>query len=351
MDAKPDQWKRFQFAIPVAFQVDGVRLRLRAYTTNYDQPTEFYIDRLAIGEEAPGVPTPLAPANAERVEILNPTLTVINSIDIVDDNSSYAFQVYTNENLAAGSLVTEIPVLASGDATTGWRVDIDMVDGQQYWWRCRATSSSGFESEWSRTNTFHVVIVNHAPTVPMILSPYANATLPDASGSFIWLGSSDSDATDFVAEYRIEVASDESFSAILLSTVEPEDNTIGLVSLNSMAGYESLPLDASYFWRVCAVDSQGLASAWASEPFVYGSILTVLPEPATITGIEPDGSGFRIEWTPSEQVSGIEFSPTLEPAAWWPVAAAQHLQTNFVTVVPPTNSPAGFFRVITGEVQ
>jgi hypothetical protein len=320
-----------------------------AYTYYNDKPTQFFVDRLAIGEVIPGTPVPLSPKDGERVEILRPTLWVKNSIDIVDDHSSYAFEIYTNANLSADALVTDIPVLASGDETTGWTVDIELVDGQQYWWRCRATSSSGYDSDWSSTNSFHAVIVNNPPSTPVILSPYANATLPDASGSFIWLGSTDADATDYVAEYRIEVAADAAFSSILLSAVETQDYMIGAVRVNAMAGYEALTLNTSYFWRICAVDSQGLASAWVSEPFVYGLLTVVQPEPATITGLTWDGSVLLLEWTPSEQVSGIEFTPTLNPADWQPVDAAQNIETNFVTLVPPTDSPTGFFRVMTGE--
>ncbi len=352
IDARPDEWKRFQFAIPEAFRVDGLRLRLRAYTNpSYDKPTQFFIDRLTIGEVNPSAPIPLSPADGSIVGVLYPTLIVENAVDIVDDNSSYEFEVYTNALLTTNSLISRLPVQATGDGTTSWQVDVAMIDGQQYWWRSRATSSSGYLSEWSVTNTYHAVIVNHAPTVPVILSPYADSTLPDENGSFVWIGSTESDEGDVVTEYQLEIAADGLFSNVLLSAVETQDAPVGVMALDEFSGYESLPLDAAYFWRICAVDSHGLASVWATESFVYGELDSepVVIDPVTITKLEMNGYEAYLEWTASEYPATVEFTLSLAPADWQPVAEAQNLQTNSVLLTCPTNSPKGFFRVTVSE--
>ena len=281
MDARPDDWKRFQFAIPVAFKMDGVRLRLRAYTYYANKPTQFFVDRLTIGEVTPSAPIPISPADGSVVNVLFPTLTVENAVDIVDDNASYEFEIYTNANLDVSSLIRYLPVLAAGDGMTSWQVDVEMIDGLQYWWRSRATSSTDHLSAWSTTNTFHCVIVNNPPTDPVILSPYADANLPDEDGVFIWEGSTDQDAADYVAEYQLEIASDSAFSNVLLSAVETEGASIGVMALNEISGYESLPLNETYFWRIRAIDSQGLDSGWDAEPFVYGEPAPSAPVPLT----------------------------------------------------------------------
>jgi bacillopeptidase F (M6 metalloprotease family)/fibronectin type 3 domain-containing protein len=351
MDAKPGLWKQFQFAVPAAFQVDGVRLRLRAYTHSSDRATQFFVDRLAIGEVIPSAPIPQSPADGAVVSVLSPTLTVINAVDIMDDNGSYEFEVYTTAALSTNSLVTRLPVKAAGDGTTSWQVDVAMQDGEQYWWRSRATSSSGQLSEWSATNTFHVVLVNNAPSVPGILSPYGGATLPDETGSFIWMGSTDSDAGDAVAEYQLEIAATDSFAEVLLSAVETEDSLVGVMALNAFSGYESLPLNAGYFWRIRAVDSHGLGSAWAVEPFVYGELKKEpdVIDPVTITDISIAGDVIRLEWSASAYAADVEFTSTLNPVNWQPVMSAQNIQTNYVVLNSPTNSPQGFFRVLVGD--
>ena len=279
--AKPDEWNRFQFAIPTAFKVDGVRLRLWARTYHNDKPTQFFVDRLTIGEVTPTAPIPIAPADGSVVNMLYPTLTVENAVDIVDDNASYEFEIYTNATLDPSSLIRRLPTQAAGEGTTSWQVDVVMIDGLQYWWRSRATSSSSHLSEWSTTNTFHCVIVNNPPTDPSILSPYASGNLPDESGLFIWEGSTDQDATDYVVEYQIQIATDSVFSNVLLSAVETNDAFIGVIALNEFSGYESLPLNESYFWRIRAIDSQGLNSGWDTEPFVYGEPAPSAPVPLT----------------------------------------------------------------------
>ncbi|MBN2162825.1 MAG: hypothetical protein JXR25_01830, partial [Pontiellaceae bacterium] len=335
---------------PDAFKVDGVRLRIRAYTYYYDRATEFYVDRLAIGEVTPGAPVPLSPTDGSVVQILNPTLTVENAIDILDDNCSYEFEIYTNADLSAESLVRYLPVQAAGDGSTSWQVDVDMIDGLQYWWRSRATSSSGHLSAWSATNTFHVVIVNNPPSDPFILSPYANATLPDEHGYFIWFGSRDPDATDYIAEYRLEVAEDEAFSSIVMSAVETNYNLICAKAFNSFSGYESIPTNQVYFWRVCAVDSQGLSSDWIAESFIYGSLNDIVViDPVTITDMVFEDGLLKLSWTPSDYAAQIEFTPTLSPADWQPVDQAWNIQTNYYELAAPTNSNQGFFRVIIGD--
>ena len=351
MDARPDEWKRFQFAVPVAFKVDGVRLRLRAYTYSYDRNTQFFVDRLTIGEVNPSAPIPVSPADGSVVGELYPTLRVVNAVDIMDDNSSYEFEVYTNADMDVSSLITRLPVQATGDGTTSWRVDVEMIDGVQYWWRSRATSSSGFLSEWSVTNTYYAVIVNHAPSTPGILSPYSGSTLPNENGYFIWSGSTDPDAGDMVAHYRLEIAADDTFTNVLLSTIEMNDAPIGVMALSEISGYESLPLDAAYFWRIRAVDSYGLSSMWATDLFVYGELnaVPVVLDPVTITGLSMNGDEVWMEWTPSEHVAGVEFTSTLSPADWQPVESAQNLQTHSVLLTCPTNSPQGFFRVVVSE--
>ncbi|MGE4490076.1 MAG: hypothetical protein AB7E95_11095, partial [Kiritimatiellales bacterium] len=349
MDAKPDEWKRFQFAVPAASQVDGVRLRLRAYTRTYDRSTQFFVDRLTIGEVVPSAPVPISPTDDSIVDVLYPTLTVENAVDIVDDNCSYEFEIYTNAALSVDSLVSRLPVLASGDGTTSWQVDVEMVDGQQYWWRSRATSSSDQVSDWSVTSTYHVVIVNTAPSAPGILSPYSGSTLPDEKGLFIWSGSLDADAGDYVLEYRLEIAAENQFTNVLLSAVKATDESIGTMRLNEISGYESLPLDESYFWRIRAVDSHGLGSEWTSESFVYGSVtVPVVIDPVTITSLAITGSEVRIEWTKTEFPVDVEFSETLMPAQWQVLDGAQNLSTNSAVLACPSDA-RGFFRLIIGR--
>ncbi len=102
-------------------------------------------------------------------------------------------------------------------------------------------------SGWSETGTFFVDLVNTAPTAPEIVSPYADATMPDENGYFIWFASDDADIGDFIAGYRLQIAEDVAFTNILADVEVGAQSAVLLAQLKTLPGYGALGLNARYF--------------------------------------------------------------------------------------------------------
>ena len=93
---------------------------------------------------------------------------------------------------------------------------------------------------------------NTAPTVPVLTLPADNKLCLDNNVSFQWNASTDTQNDAIV--YQVQVAKDNAFSNIMV-TLD-----------NSSLATSPLALDknTAYYWRVRAIDSKGLASAYSS---------------------------------------------------------------------------------------
>jgi hypothetical protein len=248
-------WTKYQASLS---QHVGKTIRLRLYTETYygtAPVAALAIDAFGVGEEAPEPPTLVSPANLEIVSVVTPTLVISNAFDCQTDPLSYCFEVYSDAALS--NLVAIVPVLASGVDTTAWLVTPALADDTQYWWRCRSIDTGNNMSAWSETGTFFVDLVNHAPTAPLIVSPYFGATMPDANGYFVWFASEDGDLGDFVTGYQLQIAADDAFANVLVEADIGAQPTVTLVRLNALPGFESLALNARYYWRVRAAGPLG----------------------------------------------------------------------------------------------
>ncbi len=338
--------------MPADYRTNGVRLAVQSYNGyTADLDSQFFIDVVGLGDEPPGAPVPLAPSNGATVTILRPTLTVANAIDSQTDPLTYSFEVFTNAALEAGALVAQNPAIAAGAATTSWMLDADLPDGVQVWWRCRATDSGDHVGPWSETATFYVNLVNHPPSAPEIVSPYSDATMPDASGYFVWFASDDPDVGDIVTGYQLQIAFDEVFTNVLVEGVVSAQPTALLHRMNSLPDYESLELDRRYHWRVRALDSWDEPSDWSVTSFVYGELPTEPaepPEPVVVTGFTISNGQVNLSWNATGSTVRIEHSPSLANPQWTTVPETLGLQGP-AHQFPLSSSPQGFYRVVTEE--
>ncbi len=351
-----DTWGRFQYAVPADYRTAGVRIAVSSYAHRYDLDSQFYIDAFGIGGAAPGAPVPLTPADGATVTLLRPALVVENAVDNQSDLLTYRFEVYTNAEMTAEALVAQTPAIAGGAGTTSWQIDANLPDGAQVWWRCCATDNNENIGPWSATATFFVNLVNHAPTAPEIISPYAGATMPDANGYFIWFASGDSDPGDAITGYQLQIASDETFTNILVTAViAPQPSTL-LAQMKTLPGYDALVLNARYYWRVCALDIWSEPSPWSTAAFVYGELQTPEPPeppaPVTITSIQMGANNqVTLSWTPSERPVRIEFTRSLTHPQWTAIEGAAGLTVTTAVVPYPADAPCGFFRVVVENAE
>ncbi len=154
-------------------------------------------------------------------------LVVENAVDNQSDLLTYRFEVYTNAVMSAEALVAQTPASPAALGRPLGRSTLTFPTVRKVWWRCRATDNNENIGPWSATATFVVNLVNHAPTAPEIISPYAGATMPDANGYFIWFANEDSDPGDAITGYQLQIASDETFTNILVTAViAPQPSTL-----------------------------------------------------------------------------------------------------------------------------
>lgn len=243
-------------------------------------------------------------------------------------------------------------MLASGVDTTAWVVTPALADDAQYWWRCRSIDTGNHMSAWSETGTFFVDLVNHAPTAPEIISPYAGATMPDANGYFIWFASADGDLGDFVTGYQLQIAADDAFTNALVDSDVAAQPTVALARLNALPGSAGLAIDARYFWRVRALDVWGEPSAWSAASFIYGQLQPeVPPEPPpapVFTGMAVANGNITLQWNAAGHPVRIEWTPSLSPPQWTTVEGATNLLNGSHSFPLSEDWAAGFFRAVIG---
>ena len=341
-------WTRFQYAVPSEYRTNGVRVAVQSYNP-YDYECRLLIDAFGVGAETPGEPMLLTPGPSASVSEQRPLLTVMNAVDSQADALTYSFEVYTNAVLSSTALVAQNPAIASGSGTTSWEVDSDLADGRQYWWRCRATDNSGNTGPWSATGTFFVVIVNTPPTAPLIISPYSDASLPDANGYFIWFASSDPDIGDTVERYHLELALDSTFTHVVIQTEVSAQPSLVLVPLAALTNAAALAINTRYYWRIRAVDQWNAVSDWSTNAFVYGVLQVqppVPPEPVTVGTATLHHGQLSLTWSETPYPVRIEFSPQLINPQWTAVEGASNLTGTSFTVDLPVGVLSGFYRVV-----
>jgi hypothetical protein len=160
------------------------------------------------------------------------------------------------------------------------------------------------------------VTVNHAPSVPTLVSPVNNLLCIDNPVECKWIASTDSDGD--AVTYQIEVAQNSTF-------------TLDKQTFNGTNLVQSVPLvqDVAYYWRVKATDSNNASSSYSSvyKFYTYGEGVTnhlpfspALVSPA-INGIVKTTTA-SLQWTASD----VDTADTLT------------FDVYFGTVNPPTSN-------------
>ncbi|WP_426483300.1 hypothetical protein [Flavobacterium sp. 2] len=92
---------------------------------------------------------------------------------------------------------------------------------------------------------------NVAPSVPVLTSPVDNKLCLENTVSFSWNNSTDENKDAIT--YQIQVAKDNAFTQIV-KTFDGADNTASI----------ALDKNTAFYWRIKAIDSKGLTSAYSS---------------------------------------------------------------------------------------
>ncbi len=179
----------------------------------------------------------------------------------------YELQAGINEKFdsAASIAVSDTTYLL---LNTGW--------GQKYFWRVRAICA-GLPGEWSATGNFKTMS-SSLPSAPMLLYPASPEDTVDCTFEFRWREQDDADY------YRLEVAADTAFDAVILS--------VDSISATSY-GYRNMNPETRLRWRLFARNSHGLSTAAKGGSIVTRSCEAELP-PAGWNHAAQTGSNMMI---------------------------------------------------------
>lgn len=210
----------------------------------------------------PAVPTVLSPMGDTVLNSARPQLSFQTVVDADGDLVTYNLQLSQGQTLAA-----DLKAIAGTPGITAVAPASDLLENARYLWSVQATDGEGL-SAWSAPQGFYVNAVAEAPSAPQLLAPLAGENLA-GEGVLSWAAASDPDPFDTLS-YRVDVAVDANFAAPLASVASSATS----LALTSLPNYADLADGGRYFWRVVAVDSQGLESAAGLVgEFVYDTTL------------------------------------------------------------------------------
>jgi hypothetical protein len=149
-----------------------------------------------------------------------------------------------------------------------------------YYWHVNTTARGGL-SDWSDTWKFTTIIA--APRLaPACIAPSDNASKVPVRATLVWMRAAGA------SSYRVQVAPDSLFASPLRDTGGITDTSYGTTGLGN---------DASYFWRVIAMNPGG-ESVWS--PAMRFTTVVALPQaPHPISPTDGCGLGsdsLRLIW-------------------------------------------------------
>lgn len=130
-----------------------------------------------------------------------------------------------------------------------------LTENVNWFYRVQAVDAGGLTGPWSETQDFWINAVDEPPTAFALKTPANNQVIFTDSVRFVWSQSFDVDPVDELT-FTLEYCGDSNFRENVFSHTGISDTTFQLDTQN-------LPLSA-YYWRVKAVDSDGLLT-WGSS--------------------------------------------------------------------------------------
>jgi hypothetical protein len=341
-------WARRQISL-ASYVNKKIRLLFQTSTSNGRTPwNDMVIDNISVGGVTPSAPYAYSPANLSIVDVLRPTLVVKNAVSYSGSPLTYRFEVYSDADLS--NIVAQVPIVASGADRTSWQVDVTLNNNAQYWWRCRGTENGTNVGTWMATASFFANEINNPPwPVIQVIPPHW--VLDNTNSSLTWYPTTDPDAGDSIISYHLQVSEQPDFTSMVIDDPNivipgtfPQHSSISL-PLAYFTGATSLVPGTVYYWRVQALDSRYLYSAWPAGgglafAFVYEHHAVTTTVKDLVVG--PDHS-MIIKWDGATNKVYLEFSPKLEIPDWLTIAGP--LSGTQFTIKPQTNAPAGFFRL------
>lgn len=186
-------------------------------------------------------------------------------------------------------LVTDTVGMANLVRDTTLTDTIKTVNGlnniTNYYWRVRAKNEIGYGSfaPWFKFTT-----IVPAPAVPSLVTPPNNSTNISLSLDLRW------NPVQYAANYRVQVATDSSFSTIIVNDSTVTDTSRTLTGLNTFT---------KYFWRVQSKNIAGTSAYSGTYNFT-----TIVSAPAAPVLVSPANNAVNISLTPLLNWDTVNFA-------------------------------------------
>jgi len=231
-------------------------VRVRVYN---DTLWSLWLSAIFRMNSLPTAPVLASPADESIVLTGRPSLVVNNAADAEGDELRYDFEIHLDSSMSL--LHAYISGVYEGGGQTSWTSDSLTAENQPLWWRARA--SDGYENgSWSDSGMFLLNAYNEAPEEFALLTPSDSESVFDLTPTFSWDAALDPDPGDSLY-YELIIAIDSGF---FFST------SIDSIYSTSHELTSDLQLDWGYWWKVQAVDTEGM-SAWSSDVFYFHTSL------------------------------------------------------------------------------
>jgi hypothetical protein len=241
-------------------------------------------------------PRPLTPAaGATIANLAQPvTLTVQNALVTKPGGTTYTFEVATDAAFAA-KVQTKDSVAEGSGGQTSVKLDA-LAPAKDYYWHARATAggTTGVFGAAFKFTIGPAIAIN----APVPIAPINGA----ATGARPALRATNATRTGPAGaiSYRFEISNTSTFGSILMTGTNSEGvNETGFVPTTD------LPINATLFWRVTAIDPANAVSSPASTTqsfvtsltidlsrvvYLLGPDLSTWKQTGKITSVEQDGS-------------------------------------------------------------
>ena len=258
--------------------------------------------------DAPGAFSLSQPLSGATIDIVRPELSITNSVDIDEDAITYKFEVYSDSELT--QLIASSHVDSGSDGSTTWKVDVNLVEGHEYFWRVIAIDEHGLETISESVNSFTVNYLNVAPEAPGIISPvdYAEVTTT---------------VVDLTTTVAVDLNEDPLSYKYQVDTVETFDSE-NLIDSDFVSIGDNDPVvwrtpelqdNTKYYWRVKAFDEEMAESSWVTSQFFVNSVndaptIPTIKSPTNDSWVEVRNPNFEI--FPSSDIDNDEISYEFE---------------------------------------
>jgi hypothetical protein len=216
-----------------------------------------------IESDAPPVPSPVLPADGETTR----TNTYLDWADVSDESVPVVYRLQVAEDSGFAALVVDKDGMSESEYSFGVTENLTVGDQPvRYYWRVRAEDAASNKSEWSAAWSF----VISPPPAPTIVAEPTETTETSANGTVaapVATTTSTSvsldwepvtDATGPVT-YTVEISDSADFTEPVLV----EEGLTSSDYLLNEADLLGLKDNVPYYWRVKAVDADGVSSDWS----------------------------------------------------------------------------------------